>query len=115
MELVLAIYPDEEEERAYRAVCTGVSDIDCKIFFIDYGSKLQLQGFDKIWKMPQEFVKECMSVNIKVKLQSGKALKNVDVDKTMELLANAQKIETFVELENGKQVMTLDDKLVAFK
>lgn len=111
--MILAIYPDED--KAYRAFCIGVSVIDCKIFFIDYGSELVVTDFADIWKMPTEFVKECLSVSIEVKLRSGRSLKDADVDATMELLAEAEKISTVVELKNGKRVITLDESLIGWK
>lgn len=111
-ELVLAKY--RNDEGYYRAVCLSVSEIDCKISFVDYGSD-QNVAFDEVYKIPKQFLVPCVSRTLSLKLASGKALKNVDVPETMQNFLNADKFEGVIEtLGNNKYSVTVDDSYIIF-
>lgn len=111
-DLVLAKFLDGYK---YRGVCLGNGVIDCKIYFVDYGSELDVD-FENIWPMPEKLLKDAVSRTVKVKLKSGKSIKNVDVGGTCDKLESAVNFEAFVEHErDNKFTITIDDSLVVFK
>lgn len=111
--MVLAVF--NHDGGIYRAVCLSVSEIDCKVVFIDYGSESNVE-FEKVWKLPQQFAMPCISRSVVVKLKSGKDLKEIDVPASMDRFEQIDKFEAVVEfLDPNKFAITIDDSLVAFK
>lgn len=113
-ELLIAKY--NNGENYYRAVCISLSEIDCKVSFIDYGSE-QIVAFSDVWKYPKQLLVPCVSRSLALKLASGKALKkNVNLSETMESFVNANNFEGVIEnLGKNKYAVTIDDSLIIFK
>jgi Tudor domain len=92
-----------------------VSDLDCSVYFLDYGNSMTT-SFEDIWKMPKQLVKNCVSRTVYVKLKSGRSIQDIDVDETKEKLAYLENFEADIgKIGEKKFSITIDDSLVIFK
>ena len=115
---MLATFFDEsnvEDCSVYRAVCVGVSAIDCKVHFIDFGNTLSMP-LQHIWKLPQQFILESVCSLVDVRLKSGKQMKNIDVEATLDEFAAVDTFDASIEHLDGNKyaTITIDDSLIIF-
>lgn len=93
-----------------------VSDIDCRVAFIDYGTSDSIVPFERVWKLPKQFIEPCVSRTVSIKLKSGKELTGIDAGSTLDKLEKLVEFEGDVECLGGnKYAVTIDDNLLVYK
>lgn len=113
-ELVLSKF---EDGYYYRGVCLQNSDSDAKVHFLDYGNDF-LAKHESILQLPPHMLYARRSHSVNIKLASGRPIEDIDADKTVDLLMDANIFEAEVEMLPGSvlnYLVTLDDSLVVFK
>jgi hypothetical protein len=70
----------------------------------------------EVWKLPEHLLLPVYSRTVTLKLASGKSVKTIEVEDTMDNFAAMDKFEGKVEkLGENKYAVTVDDSLVIFK